>query len=139
MSTSETLTTSKEKLDNWLHQKNYFTDVLEKIEQKTGVKRIYQFLGNNGFVINLIPRAQSEGVFFLFRFGWNICALSGIRLRGRPHSNSAWFRLSCLPIVSSFRAVRSLCYLHSAAICIYGAVYLKTICLPGKIARFFLV
>ena len=57
MSTSETISTGKEKLDNWLHQKNYFTDVLEKIEQKTGVKRIYQFLGSNGFVINLIPRA----------------------------------------------------------------------------------
>lgn len=57
MSTSETIRTGKEKLENWLHQKNYFTDVLEKIEQKTGVKRIYQFLGNNGFVINLIPRA----------------------------------------------------------------------------------
>ena len=54
MSTSETLNTGKEKLDNWLHQKNYFTDVLEKIEQKTGVKRIYQFLGNNGFQ----PRPQ---------------------------------------------------------------------------------
>ena len=56
MSTSETLNTGKQKLDNWLHKKNYFTDVLEKIEQKTGVKRIYQFLGNNGFVMNLIPR-----------------------------------------------------------------------------------
>mmetsp|Transcript_23529 Transcript_23529/g.38233 ORF Transcript_23529/g.38233 Transcript_23529/m.38233 type:complete len:196 (-) Transcript_23529:387-974(-) len=55
MSTSETLTTSKEKLDNWLHQKNYFTDVLEKIEQKTGVKRIYQFLGLVGiFALYLV-------------------------------------------------------------------------------------
>ncbi|XP_073242712.1 receptor expression-enhancing protein 5-like isoform X2 [Porites lutea] len=55
MSTSETLNTGKQKLDNWLHQKNYFTDVLEKIEQKTGVKRIYQFLGLVGiFALYLV-------------------------------------------------------------------------------------
>ncbi|CAH3191397.1 unnamed protein product [Porites evermanni] len=55
MSTSETINTGKEKLDNWLHQKNYFTDVLEKIEQKTGVKRIYQFLGLVGiFALYLV-------------------------------------------------------------------------------------
>lgn len=55
MSTSETIKTGKEKLDNWLHQKNYFTDVLEKIEQKTGVNRIYQFLGLVGiFALYLV-------------------------------------------------------------------------------------
>lgn len=55
MSTSETINTGKQKLDNWLHQKNYFTDVLEKIEQKTGVKRIYQFLGLVGiFALYLV-------------------------------------------------------------------------------------
>lgn len=45
MAASETLNTGKEKLDNWLQQKNFFTDVLEKVESKTGVKRIYIFLG----------------------------------------------------------------------------------------------
>lgn len=55
MSTSETINTGKQKLDNWLHQKNYFTDVLEKIEQKTGVKRTYQFLGLVGiFALYLV-------------------------------------------------------------------------------------
>lgn len=55
MSTAETINTGKQKLDNWLHQKNYFTDVLEKIEQKTGVKRIYQFLGLVGiFALYLV-------------------------------------------------------------------------------------
>lgn len=47
MAASETLNTGKEKLDNWLQQKNFFTDVLEKVESKTGVKRIYIFLGKN--------------------------------------------------------------------------------------------
>lgn len=45
MAASETLNTGKEKLDNWLQQKNFFTDALEKVESKTGVKRIYIFLG----------------------------------------------------------------------------------------------
>ena len=47
MAASETLNTGKEKLDNWLQQKNFFTDALEKVESKTGVKRIYIFLGKN--------------------------------------------------------------------------------------------
>lgn len=47
MAASETLNTGKEKLDNWLQEKNFFTDVLEKVESKTGVKRIYIFLGKN--------------------------------------------------------------------------------------------
>jgi receptor expression-enhancing protein 5/6 len=45
MASSETINTGKEKLDNWLHEKNYFTDVLDKVEKKTGVKRLYVFLG----------------------------------------------------------------------------------------------
>ena len=47
MSTSETINTGKEKLDTWLQEKNFFTDALEKVEKKTGVKRIYLFLGNS--------------------------------------------------------------------------------------------
>ena len=52
MASSETINTGKEKLDNWLHEKNYFTEVLDKVEKKTGVKRLYIFLGNsiNDFV-----------------------------------------------------------------------------------------
>lgn len=46
MSTTESINTGKEKLDTWLHEKNYFTDALEKVEKKTGVKRLYLFLGN---------------------------------------------------------------------------------------------
>ena len=52
MATSDTLNTGREKLDNWLQEKNFFTDVLEKVEKKTGVKRIYIFLGNDvGYVV----------------------------------------------------------------------------------------
>lgn len=47
MASSETINTGKEKLDNWLHEKNYFTEVLDKVEKKTGVKRLYIFLGNS--------------------------------------------------------------------------------------------
>ena len=47
MATSETINSGKEKINNWLHEKNYFTDVLEKVEKKTGVKRLYIFLGNS--------------------------------------------------------------------------------------------
>lgn len=46
MSATESINTGKEKLDNWLHEKNFFTDALDKIEKKTGVKRLYLFLGN---------------------------------------------------------------------------------------------
>ncbi|XP_068694456.1 receptor expression-enhancing protein 5-like isoform X2 [Montipora capricornis] len=55
MATSDTLNTGREKLDNWLQEKNFFTDVLEKVEKKTGVKRIYIFLGLLGiFALYLI-------------------------------------------------------------------------------------
>ena len=33
------------KLDKLLHEKNVFTDQLEKIEQKSGVRRLYVALG----------------------------------------------------------------------------------------------
>ncbi|KAJ7365806.1 Receptor expression-enhancing protein 5 [Desmophyllum pertusum] len=55
MSTSETINSGKEKLDNWLHEKNYFADALDKVEKKTGVKRIYIFLGLIGiFALYLV-------------------------------------------------------------------------------------
>lgn len=55
MAASETINTGKEKIDNWLHEKNYFTDVLEKVEKKTGVKRLYIFLGLVGvFALYLV-------------------------------------------------------------------------------------
>ncbi|XP_020621108.1 receptor expression-enhancing protein 5-like [Orbicella faveolata] len=55
MATSETINTGKEKLNNWLHEKNYFTDVLDKVEKKTGVNRLYIFLGLVGvFALYLV-------------------------------------------------------------------------------------
>lgn len=38
--------TFKNKLDKLLHEKNALNDVLEKLETKTGVKRLYIALGN---------------------------------------------------------------------------------------------
>lgn len=38
--------TWKAKLDKVLHEKNGFTDLLEKVEQKTGVRRLYLAIGN---------------------------------------------------------------------------------------------
>ncbi|XP_062612448.1 receptor expression-enhancing protein 5-like [Saccostrea cucullata] len=37
--------TWKAKLDKILHEKNGFTDLLEKVEQKTGVRRLYLAIG----------------------------------------------------------------------------------------------
>lgn len=55
MASSETINTGKEKLNNWLHEKNYFTDVLDKVEKKTGVNRLYIFLGLVGvFALYLV-------------------------------------------------------------------------------------
>lgn len=46
------LNMGREKFDNWLQEKNFFIDVLEKVEKKIGVKRIYIFFGNDvGYVV----------------------------------------------------------------------------------------
>ena len=40
------------KLDKILHEKNAFTDLLEKVETKTGVRRLYLVLGRlNSMII----------------------------------------------------------------------------------------
>ncbi|XP_076443724.1 receptor expression-enhancing protein 5-like isoform X2 [Babylonia areolata] len=40
----------KNKLEKFLYEKNAFTDLLEKLEKKTGVKRLYMALGFIGFI-----------------------------------------------------------------------------------------
>ncbi|XP_060062587.1 receptor expression-enhancing protein 5-like [Ylistrum balloti] len=47
---SENVETWKAKLDKILHEKNFATDTLEKIEQKTGVRRLYIALGLLAFL-----------------------------------------------------------------------------------------
>lgn len=42
----ESINMGKEKFDNWFYEKNFFIDVLDKIEKKIGVKRFYLFFGN---------------------------------------------------------------------------------------------
>lgn len=63
MASSETINTGKEKLNNWLREKNYFTDVLDKVEKKTGVNRLYIFLGNSiNFVTQTFRTGSNLGV-----------------------------------------------------------------------------
>lgn len=37
---------AREKLEKFLEEKNFFTDLLGKVQDKTGVKKLYIFLGN---------------------------------------------------------------------------------------------
>ena len=48
---SQNLENWQTKLDKALHEKNAFTDVLEKIESKTAVRRLYIVIGECKFEI----------------------------------------------------------------------------------------
>lgn len=48
--------TFKNKLDKLLHEKNALNDVLEKLEAKTGVRRLYIALGNCFFACLSLER-----------------------------------------------------------------------------------
>ncbi|XP_061172066.1 receptor expression-enhancing protein 5-like isoform X1 [Saccostrea echinata] len=58
--------TWKAKLDKILHEKNGFTDLLEKVEQKTGVRRLYLALGL--FAIVVLYLMVGYGAQFLCNF-----------------------------------------------------------------------
>ena len=45
MTTKSSEKSVREKVDEFLHEKNYFTDGLEFVEKKTGVNRLYICLG----------------------------------------------------------------------------------------------
>ena len=67
----------KEKLDKSIHEKNCFTEVLEKAEELTGVKRLYIVIGEIKRVLQRIyPRTipdqcnlQGEGKYDGFEPG----------------------------------------------------------------------
>ncbi|XP_034325935.1 receptor expression-enhancing protein 5 isoform X3 [Magallana gigas] len=56
----------KAKLDKVLHEKNGFTDLLEKVEQKTGVRRLYLAIGL--FAVVVLYLMVGYGAQFLCNF-----------------------------------------------------------------------
>ena len=63
----------KEKVHEFLHQKNYFTDGLAFVETKTGVNRLYLFAGKFNFWNFKVWLFVVSHVFF--RYLW-MCIIS---------------------------------------------------------------
>lgn len=108
--------TAKENLEKWLDEKNFFTDALTKVEEKTKVKKLYIFLGSYQSFSCFKTRfcqlpLQAIFLFVPAKNGWIInrfCCRScrsfqlvlGIRLWSRFDRDSSWFCLSSISIVS---------------------------------------
>ena len=50
------------RLDRTLHEKNFFTDVLDKAEAKTGVRRLYIVLGKPIAINIYVPFSLPPGL-----------------------------------------------------------------------------
>ncbi len=59
---AQTLENYKAKLDKMLHEKNAITDILEKIEQKTGVRRLYIAYGEQSATFSREELTQARQV-----------------------------------------------------------------------------
>lgn len=119
----ETLNTWKEKLNSFLHQKNYATDLLAKVEEKAKVDRLYIFLGNLSWacvgklqsIFSSRPKKSLVCIFvtffFYFRPCSSVCFVAGLWIWSLPNCYMFGICLSCLCLVSCgphFRAIASL-------------------------------
>lgn len=117
----EALNTWKEKINNFLHQKNYATDLLAKVEKKTKVDRLYIFLGNWfwAWLRNLVISQSSRPVdccacmykrssFLDFRPCCSVCFVPGVWIWSFLNCYNYGFCLSRLCLVSSGLFVRDI-------------------------------